>query len=231
VKAVASAVLERGAVLRSVVSGPPLTIRRVDSEDADTCRLCLINSAAGPLAGDDITFELTVGEHANAAVVAAGAAIAQGGASRLRSLVRVGEHASLDGGPAPLIVSHSASVVSETCLELAESASVRWRETLVLGRSGEPAGLARVGWTVTRGGRPTLRQSVDLTSEKLASWPGMLATGRVLLSLFISAPGYQATSQVLDPTAVRQRVDGHSVLITVLADDAATAEKRLCALS
>ena len=55
------AVVEPGGVLRSVPAEPPLTMRQVFSRRRPgVCALCLVGSAAGPLAGDDVRFDLTV---------------------------------------------------------------------------------------------------------------------------------------------------------------------------
>jgi urease accessory protein len=234
VKSTASAVVEAGGRLIEVRSGPPLTIRRVRSEDPAICRLCLVNSAAGPLAGDEVSLELTVAAGARAELTSAGAAIAQGRGrtepGRLISRVTVGGDAELIAEPAPLIVCAGAQVEVELHIDLAASAQLRWTELLVLGRSSEPGGAARIRWNVTRAGRPVLRQLIDLTDPELLAWPGMLGRHRVLASCLISGPDYQAVNRVLDPTAVRQRIDEHTVLVTVLDDDAASAHKRLAEL-
>ena len=50
------AVVGSDGLLRSVHSRPPMTIRQVLSDDPGRCALCLVGSAAGPLAGDDVRF-------------------------------------------------------------------------------------------------------------------------------------------------------------------------------
>jgi hypothetical protein len=54
----------------------------------------------------------------------------------------------------------------------------------------------------------------------------------VLACALISGPGLAARTVVAGPAAAAQRVDEHTVLITVLADDAARATRQrgeLCA--
>jgi urease accessory protein len=194
----------------------------------------LVNSAAGPLSGDEIDFELTVADGARAELVSAGASIAQGrpGAApgRVRSRALVADGGSLAAESSPLIVCDGAKVEVEVSIQLTGSASVRWQELLVLGRFDEPAGSALIRWQVTREGRPVLRQTVDLMDATAASWPGMLGRHRVLATCLISEPGRTLTGRVDSATAVRQRINDHTVLATVLDDDAASALKRLADL-
>lgn len=233
----ALATIERGGVLREVRSGPPLTLRRVGSQDRRVCRLCLVNSAAGPLAGDDVALELELQAGAEAELIAAGASIAQGrpgGTStapgRLSSQVRLGVDARLIAEPAPLIVCQGARVELSVDISLADGAAVDWQETLVLGRSGEAGGSVVLRWALTRDRRPVLRSLVDLTDPQLTAWPGMVSNRRVMVTAVISDPAIAAATIVLDPTAVIQRVDDHTVVATVLDDDAATAQLRMMQL-
>jgi urease accessory protein len=53
-----TAVVEPGGVLGPVACAPPLTLRQVHGEDAGRCELRLVGSAAGPLAGDDLSLFL-----------------------------------------------------------------------------------------------------------------------------------------------------------------------------
>jgi urease accessory protein len=228
------AVIEAGGVLRRVASQPPLTIRQVRSADREVCVLCLVGSAAGPLAGDEVSFELTVGPDAAAMILASGASIAQGIAgrapSRLSSVVTVGERGRLTARPAALIVSAGSSVLVRIALVLAETATASWRELLVLGRAGEAGGSVVLHWSVHRSGRPVLVQTIELTEDASMGWPGMLGANRVVASALISGPGVVARTLVDSPTAVCQKVDEQTVLITVLDQDAVSAERRLSEL-
>jgi hypothetical protein len=82
----------------------------------------------------------------------------------------------------------------------------------VLGRAGEVPGAATLRWDVTRAGRPVLRQVTELSDGA-----GMLTAGRrVLGCTLMSGPDLAARTVVASPAAVAQRVDEHTVLITVL---------------
>jgi len=198
-------------VLRHVESAPPLTLRRVHGP-AGTAALCLVGSAAGPLAGDEL--RLTLDVHGDTTLVAAGATIAQGGASTVHTQVYVS--ASLRADPGPLIICAGARVDVTLDINLTAGATVQWHELLVLGRSGEPPGLATLRWNVTRDGQPLLRQYVDLTDPELLAWPGLLRGARTLATTLRVGPDVDARTVVHSPTDVTQRLADHATLRTTL---------------
>lgn len=212
-----------GGVLGVAESGPPLTLRRTHDEPG-RCGLTLVGSAAGPLAGDDVALQLTVAAGARARLRATGASLAQGVGDRVvRTRATVGAGAELDADPGPLIVCRDAHVDVSVRLELAAGAAVRWRELVVLGRSGEPGGTAVLDWDVGRDGRPVLRQRIDLRDPALTGWRGHTDGARVLATDFVTDPALTATTVVESPHAVRVALDPHTTLTTVLADRADVA--------
>ena len=215
----AIAIVDAPGVLRTVHSAPPLTIRQVISERDGTCALCLVGSAAGPLPGDDLTLRLLVKAGAAATLTAAGATIAQGRGgdpARLRIEVAVGAGACLDADPGALIVCTGARVGVTVSITLAEDAALRWREVVVLGRSGEPGGMATLDWDVSRGGRRLLRQRVDLADAGPTRWPGMLGADRVLDSELRTGPSVRAATVVHAAHHVTQKIADHATLTTLL---------------
>jgi urease accessory protein len=216
----------RPGVLAEVVSRPPITLRQVRAE-AGTVGLCLVGTAAGPLAGDDLRLSVDIAAGARAQLVAAGASIAQGGASRMATDVHVGAGGRLDADPGALVVSAGACVHLGLSMALEPTAALTWREVIVLGRTGEPAGRATLRWNVTRGETPLLRQRVDLADPGLAFWPGMTAGCRVLLSELRIDPDVDARTVVHNGTAVTQRLADGATLTTVLAPSAAAAHRVL----
>jgi urease accessory protein len=179
----AVAVIAKGGRLTHVASQPPLTLRRLYDPDPDRCALGLVGSAAGPLAGDELSLRLELLDDAVASLVAAGASLAQGSGgipARVRTSVRLADGAKLDATPGPLIVCAGAAVQVHLDIELAPSAVLIWRETLVLGRTGEPGGAVALHWNVSQDGRPLLRQTVDLTDPDHARWPGALGRHRTV---------------------------------------------------
>ncbi len=224
-----TAVIERGGVLRSVRSRPPLTIRQLRAEPAEVCQLCLVGSAAGPLAGDQVSLQLRLEPGARARLTSTGASLAQGngGFGRLRSCVELAEDAELIAEPAPVIACAGSTVRIELDLRLAATSTVHWRELLVLGRHDEPSGSAVLDWRVDRAGQPVLRQRLELTDPALLRWPGLLAGGRVLATALVSGPQITSRTMVDSPTAVCQLIDPHTALLSVLDTEAASARQRL----
>ncbi len=222
-------------MLEVVDCAPPLTLRRVRSDSPHTCTLCLVGTAAGPLAGDDLELCLHLLPGAHAGLIATGANIAQGRGvqvpARLSMRAQVDAGARLRAEPGALIVCEGSRVDVHLDLALAADASVDWRELVVLGRAGDRPGAATLRWDVTVAGRPLLRQYLDLADPELRTWPGMLGDARVLASALITGPHVDARTVVASPSAVAQRLNDHSVLVTVLGHDAAevaTELARLC---
>jgi urease accessory protein len=225
----ASALVHPDGVLGLTTSQPPLTLRQVHSDDPRVCALCLVGSAAGPLAGDQLALSVEVSDQAHASLRATGASIAQGRSS-IESSVRlsasVGVDASLVADPGALIVCAGSRVDVAVSLELAATATVEWHETVVLGRDGDAGpGAARLDWDVRRAGRPLLHQRVDLTDPPLGGW--LVAGQRVLSSVLIVGPAVEARTVVRSRTAIAQRIDDHALLITVLAPDGASATQQV----
>jgi len=220
-----TAVVEPGGVLGTVRCSPPLTLRQVRGEAPDgeqRCELRLVGTAAGPLAGDDLALSLVLRPGARATVRAAGASVAQGGGGERTLAIRaeLGEGAELVAEPGVLVVCHGSRIEVRVEIALGAGAAVDWRELIVLGRTGEPAGQATLRWDVTRGGEPVLRQFADLG-------PALYRGGRVLACALISDPAASMRTAVESAVAVAQRLNDHTVLVSVLEDDAARAVRRL----
>lgn len=213
-------------VLAELSSRPPLTLRQVRARPG-TVGLCLVGTAAGPLGGDELRLTVDVADGARAELTAAGASIAQGGASRMATAVRLGAGARLVADPGALIVSAGARVDIELAVALEPTSTLVWRELVVLGRTGEAPGRATLRWDVTRGGSPVLRQHVDLADPALTAWSGTAAGCRVLVSELRIGPHLDARTVVHSPTAVTQRLAEGATLTTVLAPSAAAAESVL----
>jgi urease accessory protein len=230
-----TAVVEAGGVLGEVACAPPLTLRQVYSEARDRCELRLVGTAAGPLAGDDLSLWVRLRAGAKATLRATGASVAQGrgrgdAAAALSIRADLADGADLVADPGALVVCRGSRIDVRVELTLGAGAAVEWRELIVLGRTGEPPGGATLRWDVTRLGRPVLRQFVDLdpeTGSARPAWASLTAGRRVLACALIAGPAAGPDTVVAAPTAVAQRVDDHTLLVTVLDDDAARATRRL----
>jgi hypothetical protein len=141
------AVVAAGGRLASLACQPPLTLRQVGPTEPGTCALCLVGTAAGPLAGDDLTLRLEVLDGARATLQATGAAIAQGRAGGAAAALRI--EAVLDAGatlcadPGPLIVRAGGRIDARVEIDLGPGARAEWRELIVLGSRGPGRDLGR----------------------------------------------------------------------------------------
>lgn len=123
-----------------------------------------VPTQAGPLAGDEDRARIVVGAGATLIVEPVAATLALPGAARtllaLDITVRAGGRLVLD--EAPLIVTAGAYVERRFTLTLAENAIAALRETVVLGRDGEPPGTLDSSTRATLGGRPLLHDGLRL---------------------------------------------------------------------
>lgn len=128
-----------------------------------------------------------------------------------------------------------ARIAAHVEINLGAHAQVEWHELIFLDARQTPREADRpaatLRWDVTREGSPLLRQLVDLTSAESFRDAFMLAGRRVLASALLSGRAVRGQTIVARPTAVAQQLADDAVLVTVLADDAATAQRevaRLC---
>lgn len=227
-----AAVVEPGGVLGELACTPPITLRQVHSDVPGRCELRLVGTAAGPLADDDLSMSLRLQAGARATMRATGASLAQGrgGGHRGGTLsirVDLADGSDLVADPGALIVCHGGRVDVRLELALGLDVALDWRELIVLGRTGEPAGAATLRWDVTRLGRPVLRQLVDLTDPAWTAWPGLTAGRRVIACALLADPAGTPRTVVASPTSVAQRLADNTLLVTVLGDDAAAASQEL----
>ncbi len=222
-----------GGRLRELATTPPMTVRRVHGAPG-VCTLCAVGSAAGPLAGDDVQLNIAIDTGARVELTSTGASLAQGRAgdegSILTHRVTVAAEGELVAEPAPLVACSGSNVRSVLLLDFAATATVRWLDVLVLGRSGEPPGAAVLDWTVRRDERTVLRQTLAPARLATRGWAGLLGGARIVVTAFIAGPGLRMATVVDEATAVAQRLDDHAGLITVLDTDSGAARRRAVAL-
>jgi urease accessory protein len=145
-KAHASVVAEPGRY-PTLRSDPPLTVR------ATTDGLHMVGSAAGPLGGDDLRFDLEVRDRTALTVRSVAAQLLYPGLTPSRSHVEVsvGEGATLEWRPQPLVAIRGADHRSTTRIRLAPTANLVWSEVVVLGRHDEDGGSVSSRLRVQRG--------------------------------------------------------------------------------
>ncbi|BCB89031.1 urease accessory protein UreD [Phytohabitans suffuscus] len=207
-----TAVAEAGRTrLVTLRSEPPLLVRRTghrgpaagplargSAAGAGEVEVHLVGGAAGPLGGDRLRVEVTVGPGARLCVRTVAASLALPGPRRAE---RAGTHSTLDvhatvaaGGslrwlPEPLIAARGCDHVSSSLVDLESDASLTWREEVVCGRHGEDPGDASLHSTVRLAGRTLMRQELAV-GPRAAGWAGaaVLGGGRATGTLLVVDP-------------------------------------------
>lgn len=191
----------------------------------------LVGAAAGPLGGDDVDLEIDVGPGSRLLLRSAACALLlpgpHGGASRQRIHARVGAGAHLDFCLQPAIAAAGCDHQASAEVDLAPSATLRWREAIVLGRHGEPAGhcasrldVTLAGAALYRGELVVGRPWADTSSAVL---DGAGAAGSVLLA---GAARARSAAHAADGLAVLP-LAGPGTMVSATAPDAATLARRL----
>jgi urease accessory protein len=130
--------------------------------EAGAVRAAFVPTQAGPLAGDRDRARIVVGAGATLVVEPVAATLALPGAARtllaLDITIEAGGRLVLDEGP--LVVAAGADVLRRCALTLGEGAAAALRETVVLGRDGEPRGTLDGTLRVTLDGRALLHDGL-----------------------------------------------------------------------
>jgi len=224
---------ERGGTrLATLRSEPPLLLRRsLDSTGRTT--VYLVGGAAGPLGGDDLRLDIEVGSGAALCLCTVAASIAlparTGEPSRLVINATVAAGGTLHWLPEQLVAAAGCNHATLVTVELAEGASLRWRDELVCGRHDEAPGDATVSLSVTYAGRPLLRQSLSV-GPRAEGWagPAVLGGAKATGSLLdVGVGGPPLAEGVLGPNAVRMPLAGPGWLVSATAPDALTLRQFL----
>lgn len=190
----------------------------------------LVGSASTPLAGDDVELDVTVGPGAALVLTGVAAAVALPGSgprgSRTVLRCRVGDGGSLSHRPEPTVVTSRADHHAVLEVELTGSASLRARDVLVAGRTGERPGRYRGTVRVVRDGHPVLVQTQELGDPLLDGSPAHLAGHRVLGTEVVVDDGPPAGPAVGEGWS-RSPLAAGGMLATAVAHDTVTAGRRL----
>ncbi|MFJ2418672.1 urease accessory protein UreD [Streptomyces brevispora] len=149
-------------------------------------RVALVGIRAGLLAGDELNLRISVGPGAHLELVEPAGLVAydhRGGSARWRARVDIAEGGELTWHGLPFVVSTGADVERVMDARLGSGARMLWRDTLVLGRSGERGGRVRATTRVTYEGRDLLVEDLDLTDPDMRELPGILGPNRVIGSV------------------------------------------------
>lgn len=139
-------------------SEAPLLLRA--AARADHLEVHLVGGAAAPLGGDDLRLDLDIGADSALRVRSVAAQLAQpdprGRSSVAVTDVHIAAGADVDWAPEPLISVAGSDHRTTTVLRIELGARLRWTDTIVLGRTGEPPGRIAARLRVEVDGAPLL---------------------------------------------------------------------------
>ncbi|HEU5475437.1 MAG TPA: urease accessory protein UreD [Actinophytocola sp.] len=217
------------SVIRRLRSAAPLTLMP-DRDRGAAAVVRLLNSAAAPLAGDDLELTVRVGAGARLELLGVAATLALPGhrfePSRFRLTLDLGAGAEMSYLPEPTVVTGRARHRSVLRAELAGAAGLRCREVLVLGRTGERPGRLTTETHVCRAGVPVLRQCLEIGDEVLDGSLARFAGRRVLATEIVVSDGPPPAPASGDWWS-RSPLAAGGWIATALADDAVTALRDL----
>jgi len=196
----------------------PLLPRRTGGRDGAGVTVHLVGGAAGPLRGDDLRVEVTVGAGARLTVRSVAAQLALPGRAGLpasRLDIRAEVAGTLRWLPEPLIAAAGCDHVTSTRVDVAEGGALLWREDLVCGRHAEPTGAVRLSTTIRYAGSTVYRH--DLAVAPDARSAAVLGEFRALGTL-IAVPGLPGGFAPSDRAAIMP-LAGPGVLATAVGED------------
>jgi urease accessory protein len=162
--------------------------------DRRGAQVSLVPDGALLLAADAIELDVTVDPGARLDLVEPAGTVAfdmRGGSAQWDVRIHVGASGTLTWAGEPFVVASGAQVCRRTRISMDLGARLLLRETLVLGRYGEPPGALRQRTRVDAAG-PVLAEDLDLDAQTV---PALLGPRRVVSSLL-------AYGMSLPPTVV-----------------------------
>lgn len=175
--------------VHTAVGGPsdrPLIRPMLLGADERVARLSLVPEGALLLAGDTVEIDVNVGAGAVLDLHEAAGTVAydmRGGHARWDVAVRLEEGAALIWGGEPFVISAGADVRRTMRVVVGSGACGAIRETVVLGRHGEPAGRLRQSQRVDAAdGTPVLVEELDVDASRVEA---LLGGHRVIGSLLL----------------------------------------------
>ena len=156
------------ARVRVTATGGPFRVVSLPA-GRGAARVALVPTRALLLAGDAVQVECAVGDGLTLHVQETSGTVAydmRGASASWSFAATVGAGSRLVLDTLPWVSSGGSRVTRTTTVHLAAEATLLARETLVLGRSGEPPGALESRTSITRDGRPVLVE--ELRSAHLA---------------------------------------------------------------
>jgi urease accessory protein len=151
----------------------------------------LVGTAASPVGDDKVTIDINVEAGATLKVRSAASMIAWASAgSSLEINVSVAPGGCLDWHLQPMIASTGCCFSQRVRAKLADGASLRWTEEIVLGRHGEEPGRLSLGLDVDIDDHPLLRHQLEI-GPGVPGWdgPAVVGTNRAIGLVLLTTTG------------------------------------------
>jgi urease accessory protein len=169
----------RATTLPLLHSDGPFHLRRLRTRDGQA-RVSVIGAMSAPLGGDRLALDIAAEARAELEVTTAAATIALRGSTTAPATydvrLTVGENASLNWLPKPLISTRGSTLHQSYTVELTSTSRLLLREEQLLGRTAEPPGHLSTRLTVRRDGRLLLDQRTAYGGPAPA-WDGPAVLG------------------------------------------------------
>jgi urease accessory protein len=216
----------RGGTRLAVLHGEaPLLLRRTGPRATGPgTTVHLVGGAAGPLRGDDLRLDIEVGPGAELTVRSVAAQLALPGrdglpASVLRIHATAGPGATLRWLPEPMIASAGCDHRTITRVEVAEGGRLLWRDDLVGGRHGEPAGSVQINTTIRYAGRTVYRHDLAI-GPGAPGWSAAAVLGDArAIGTLVAAPDLPVPLPAPTDRFAAMPLAGPGVVVTALGAD------------
>jgi urease accessory protein len=179
-------VVERSGDRHRVTLRPSLLRGQLTRNTPSGCRVGLLATTALLLGGDEVAVEVVVGPGASLELFDVAGTVAYHGRGRpafWRVAIEVAAGGSVVWAGQPFVVSDGAEVTRVLEADLATTARLALRETLVLGRTGERGGCLLNRTALRVDGAPILLEDQLLDPAGIRDLPGMLGGHRVVDSV------------------------------------------------
>ncbi|MGH3822514.1 MAG: urease accessory protein UreD [Pseudonocardiaceae bacterium] len=179
---------EAGSCLRWR-SDAPVVLRQTGPN-----RVHLVQAAGGPLGGDDLTLDVTVGTGSSLQLRSVAAMVVQPGrlpaAARWTVAAALGPGAVLDWQPEPTVICDGAELHSQLTVVMQSGARAILREQIVLGRAGQRGGRFAGELTIELVGVPLLVHTMLLDgADPALTGPAGTGGARVVGMLVVVGEG------------------------------------------
>lgn len=145
-------------------------------------QIALVSGRALLLPGDEVMVRIVIGPGCSVTLTDIGGLVVYGRPGRSEQShftadIRVDAGAQLNWNALPTVITRDGTLIRDTRVHLAAGAGATWRETLVLGRSGEAGGSVTASTHVTDDHGPVLVEQLVTSGSEHA--PGVLGNARV----------------------------------------------------